>query len=61
MAFPPTPGMVVFPPATGGADDYVTVKLVGLVAVPPGVVTEMGPVLAPDGTHVVIFVAESPV
>ncbi|MDP9341660.1 MAG: hypothetical protein M3Q23_06055 [Actinomycetota bacterium] len=53
--------MVVFPPATGGADDYVTVKLVGLVAVPPGVVTEMGPVLAPDGTHVVIFVAESPV
>jgi len=31
----------------------VTVKLVLLVAVPPGVVTEMGPVVAPLGTRAV--------
>jgi hypothetical protein len=34
------------------------VKLVVLVAVPPGVVTEMGPVVAPVGTVAVIWVLE---
>src|SRR5437016_2943895 len=36
----------------------VTVKLVALVAVPPGVVTLMVPVVAPVGTVAVICVAE---
>ena len=31
-----------------------TVKLLALVAVPPGVVTEIGPVVAPAGTVAVI-------
>jgi len=35
----------------------VTVKLVADVAVPPGVVTEIGPVAAPAGTVAVIWVA----
>lgn len=36
----------------------ITVKLVELVAVPPGVVTLIGPVVAPFGTEVVIWVSE---
>jgi hypothetical protein len=36
----------------------VTVNLWALVAVPPGVVTEILPVVAPEGTTAVIFVAE---
>src|SRR6202007_233906 len=36
----------------------MTVKLLALVAVPPGVVTLMVPVVAPDGTVAVIAVAE---
>jgi hypothetical protein len=36
----------------------VTVKFDVLVAVPPAVVTLMGPVVAPVGTVAVIFVAE---
>jgi hypothetical protein len=36
----------------------VTVKLEELVAVPPGVVTLMGPVVAPEGTVAVILVEE---
>jgi hypothetical protein len=36
----------------------VTVKLEALVAVPPGVVTEIVPVVAPEGTVAVICVAE---
>ena len=39
----------------------ITVKLPGLVAVPPGVVTLMVPVVAPAGTVAVIWVAESTV
>jgi hypothetical protein len=39
----------------------VTVKLVALVAVPPGVVTAIGPVVAPTGTVAVIWVFESTV
>jgi hypothetical protein len=35
-----------------------TVKLVVVVNVPPGVVTEIGPVVAPVGTVAVIWVAE---
>lgn len=37
----------------------VTVKLVELVAVPAAVVTEMAPVVAPEGTVAVICVSES--
>ncbi len=36
--------LVIVGPAT------VTVKLLALVAVPPGVVTAIGPVVAPEGT-----------
>src|SRR5207244_2226465 len=43
----------------GGAAVVVTVKLVPLVAVPPGVVTRIGPVVAPAGTSARIEVAES--
>jgi len=39
----------------------VTEKLVAVVAVPPGVVTEIGPVVAPEGTVAVICVDESTV
>src|SRR5438309_1245471 len=39
----------------------VTVKLVELVAVPPGVVTLIAPVVAPLGTEVVICVSEATV
>ena len=37
----------------------VTVKSAALVTMPPGVVTVMAPVVAPDGTVAVICVAES--
>src|SRR5204862_4002981 len=36
----------------------ITVKLAALLAVPPGVVTLIGPLVAPAGTVVVIAVAE---
>jgi hypothetical protein len=39
--------------------DPTTVKLLALVAVPPGVVTAIDPVVAPVGTVAVIWVAES--
>jgi hypothetical protein len=42
----------------GGAGGNRTVKFVVLVAVPPGVATAIGPVVAPDGTVAVICVAE---
>ena len=35
----------------------ITVKLVALVAVPSGVVTEIDPLVAPAGTRAVIFVS----
>jgi hypothetical protein len=38
---------------------FVTVKLAALVAVPPGVVTEIGPVFAPLGTVAVSAVVET--
>jgi hypothetical protein len=38
--------------------ETVTVKLPPLAAVPPGVVTEIGPVVAADGTVALIWVAE---
>jgi hypothetical protein len=41
-----------------GAGGAVTVKLAELVAVPPGVVTEIGPLAAPDGTVALICVSE---
>jgi hypothetical protein len=37
--------------------EAVTVKLSELVAVPPGVMTEIGPVVAPAGTVAVIWVS----
>src|SRR6266545_193390 len=50
-------------PVAGEKDEIVgagcvTVKLEALVAVPPPVVTSMGPVVAPDGTVPVICVSE---
>ena len=48
----PTGPLVGLKLVTVGAE--VTVKEVALVAVPPGVVTEMGPVVAPEGTAAVI-------
>lgn len=39
----------------------ITVKAVALVAVPPGVVTAIGPAVAPAGTVAVIFVSEATV
>jgi hypothetical protein len=44
-----------------GAPATVTVKLVELVAVPLGLVTEIGPVKAPEGTMAVIWVDVSAV
>jgi hypothetical protein len=41
-----------------GAPVAVTLKFVELVSVPPGVVTEIFPVVAPTGTVAVIFVEE---
>src|SRR5207247_394054 len=40
----------------GGAGGVVTVKLLALVAVPPGVLTWIGPLVAPLGTVAVIWV-----
>jgi hypothetical protein len=49
-------------PADGEKDEIVgagtTVKEPELVAVPPGVVTEIGPLVAPTGTVAVICVSE---
>jgi len=42
----------------GAGGDVLTVKSVALVAVPDGVVTEIGPDWAPFGTVAVIFVSE---
>src|SRR2546425_6530638 len=42
----------------GGVVSVTTVKLLALLAVPPGVVTLSGPVVAPAGTVAVIVVAE---
>jgi len=53
VAPPPPP-----PPPPPGA---VTVKPAALFAVPPGVVTAIGPVVAAPGTVAVIWVAESTV
>jgi hypothetical protein len=48
------------PPMEGVGED-VTVKAVELVAVPPGVATEIGPVAAPDGTVAVICTPDTTV
>ena len=53
-ATPDTTGNTEF---TGGVDG-ITEKLDALVAVPPGVVTAIGPLVAPEGTVAVICVAE---
>jgi hypothetical protein len=62
-AVPVTVTLVPTGPLAGVKDEIVgagmTVKLEALVAVPPGVVTLMGPVVAPAGTVAVIWVAES--
>src|SRR3989441_3173369 len=42
----------------GGVVSVTTVKLLALLAVPPGVVTLSGPLVAPAGTVAVIVVAE---
>jgi hypothetical protein len=42
----------------GSQHHYVTVKFVTLFAVPPGVVMEIGPVVAPVGTVAVTCVSE---
>jgi hypothetical protein len=44
--------------STTGDTKGPTVKLLALLAVPPGAVTLIGPVVAPDGTVAVIAVAE---
>src|SRR5258708_3667374 len=44
--------------STTQADYGVTWKLVALVPVPPGVVTETGPVTAPEGTSASTFVSD---
>src|SRR6266480_1358738 len=49
---------MVGPPLTVGVVVSPTVKLAALLAVPPGVVTLIGPLVAPAGTVVVIAVAE---
>lgn len=48
----PTPPLAGAKPVIVGAGTKV--KLVALCAVPPGVVTAIGPVLAPEGTVAVI-------
>jgi len=57
----PTPPMAGEMLVIVGAATVVTVKGVELVAVPPGVVTAIGPEVAPMGTIAVICVSESPV
>src|SRR6266480_2050674 len=49
---------MVGPPLTVGVVVSPTVKLAALLAVPPGVVTLIGPLVAPAGTVAVIAVAE---
>ena len=44
-----------------GAESYLTVKFVELVAVPAALATLMGPVLAPGGTTASILVSETTV
>ena len=58
--------VAVAPGATDGGlktrdSSLMTVKFVALVAVPKGVVTEIEPVVAVDGTMAVIFVADTTV
>lgn len=48
----PTPPLVGVKPVIVGAE--MKVKFVELCAVPPGVVTAIGPVLAPEGTVALI-------
>ena len=53
-------------PIAGEKDEIVgagcvTVKLDALVAIPPPVVTSIGPLVAPEGTVAVICVSESTV
>jgi hypothetical protein len=55
---PTAPDVGVNDPSVGAAS---TVKLATLVDVPPGVVTETGPVVAPAGTVAVIWALESTV
>ena len=52
----PTPPLAGVKPVIVGAG--ITVKLVELCEVPPGVVTASGPVAAPEGTVAVIWVSE---
>ena len=61
----PDPAITTFVPTGPAAGENeaiagppVTVKFVAVVAVPPGAVTEILPVVAPAGTDVVIRVAE---
>ena len=53
----PTGPLVGVNEAIAGQPTVLTVKLDELVAVPSGVVTEMGPLLAPDGTRATISFA----
>ena len=53
---PTGPLVGVKPLIVGGLT--VTVKLLGLLAVPPGVVTAIGPVVAPEGTVAWIALGE---
>src|SRR5436309_6107114 len=54
----PTGPMIGLNSTMTGAPGEVTVKLMALVAVPPGVVTDTGPVVAPAGTVVVTWASE---
>jgi len=58
VTFVPAPPLAGVKLVIVGEDDTVTVKFVELVAVPPGVVTEIGPVVAADGTVAMICVSE---
>src|SRR5262249_29614545 len=53
---PATPELGVKPVMVGVPELVLTVKLVALAAEPPGVVTVIGPVVAPEGTEVTIWV-----
>ena len=53
-AVPDAPCVGVKLATIGGSGGVVTVKLAGLVAVPPAVVTVTVPVVAPVGTVVLI-------
>jgi hypothetical protein len=54
----PTPPLAGEKLVTVGGAAVTTVKFALLLALPPGVVTDMGPVLAPAGTVAVIWVSE---